>query len=127
MAKKEEWLLVLVEEGLSRLNGNVFWRLTYMNIADKSIWEMTVDGSYRNFSRNGWDRVVSDPNPWGIYTGLKRTSRVARSGNGVLTADGHPEKRIQIESFEEIEKIVQGLHDDAEAARSRTRFGELFR
>lgn len=123
---KGEWLLVNVEEDLSKLNGNVFWRLTFLNVLDNTVWETTVDGSYRNFSRSGWDRIVSDPNPWGVYAGLKRSKRTARSGNGVITADSKPEKAHPLASFEEVERVVEGIYNDAMARRNETSFNRLF-
>jgi len=121
-----EWLLVDITEDLSRLNGNVYWRLTFLNVIDNTIWETTVDGSYRNFSRSGWDRIVSDPNPWGIYSGLKRSKRTARSGNGVITADSRPEKAHPIESFEEVERVVEGIYNDTVNRRQQSDFRRLF-
>jgi hypothetical protein len=121
-----EWLLVSITEDISRLNGNVYWRLTFLNVIDNTIWETTVDGTYRNFSRSGWDRIVSDPNPWAIYTGLRRSKRTARSGNGVITADSRPEKAHAIESLEEVEKIVEGILTDVTDRRNRSDFSRLF-
>lgn len=121
-----EWLLVDITEDLSRLNGNVYWRLTFLNVIDNTVWETTVDGSYRNFARSGWNRIVGDPNPWAIYSGLKRTKKQARSGNGVITADSHPEKQHPIADFEEVEKIVEGIYNDVKAPRPRSNWSQLY-
>ena len=68
-------------------NGVTMWRLTFYSLEDGSLWEMTVDPTYRNFRRSGWDHVVEHAQPWGAYQGLRRTRRTTQDGTGVLTAD----------------------------------------
>jgi hypothetical protein len=126
MAKKQ-YLLVNIEEDLSKLNGSVFWRLTFLDLDDYSTWETTVDHSYRNFSRSGWDRVINDSRPFGIYEGLRQTARKTREGNGVLTADSHPDKVACVDSHAEIVTILEELQREVAEKHSRTsQFGRLF-
>lgn len=118
-----EYILIDRQEQTSRLNGGTMWRLTFYCIDDGTVHEMTVDSSYRNFSRQGWDQVVHTPNPWGVYAGLKRTRRTTRQGVPVITADSKP-------------NIVHPCTDHAEALRlaemdidsrnQHSTFGELF-
>jgi hypothetical protein len=63
------------------------WRLTFYSLEDGTLWEMTVDPSYRNFRRSGWEHVVEHESPWGAYQNLRRTARRTQDGTGVLTAD----------------------------------------
>ena len=125
MAKKE-YVLVDIDEHMGRLNGTTMWRITWVDGQDSSIWETTVDPTYRNFTRSGWDRIVESENPWGVYTGLVRSSRTTEGGVAVLTADSHPQL---IEPITEADafRIVQALHDRRHANSGQTRFGELFR
>ena len=126
MARKQ-YLLVNIEEDLSKLNGSVYWRLTFLDLDDYSTWETTVDHSYRNFSRCGWDSIINDSRPFGIYEGLRQTARKTRDGNGVLTADSRPDKIACVDSHEEIFTILEELQREAELKHNRAgKFGELF-
>lgn len=127
MAKKQ-YLLVNIEEDLSKLNGTVYWRLTFLDVThhpEVTQWEMIVDPAYRNFARSGWDQVIRDPEPFGLYENLRATQRRTQSGTGVLTADSHPEKIAWVATHEEIFTVLEGLQAD-QADEYRGQFARLF-
>ena len=90
-----DYILVERESFDGRINaGARVWRLTFYCLADGTFWEMTVDSSYRNYKKKGWDHVVQDPSPWAVYQDLPRTRRTAKSGFPVVSADA--EARIDL-------------------------------
>lgn len=99
-----EYILVERTSQRSVQNGVTMWRLTFYCIQDGAVLEMTVDPTYRNFRGQGWDHVVESDQPWGVYTGLRRTQRHTRAGSAVLTADRAAELiyrcRDQLEAVE---------------------------
>jgi len=119
-----EYILVNIEEGRSQLNGGRFWRLTFQSLDDGTTWEMTVDPAYNNFKRSGWDHVVADPYPYGIYTGLKRTQKQTRQGRPVVSADGSARLVYRCANDEELAQIVEANIRSFE--RPATQFGQLF-
>ena len=86
-----EYVLADIDERLGHLNGTVFWRITWVDCQDTSIWETTVDPTYNNFTRSGWNEIVNLPEPWGVYRGLTRSNRVTGSDVGIITADSRPQ------------------------------------
>jgi len=103
----KQYVLVECNSQPSRLNSVTMWRLTFYCLDDGVISEMTVDSSYRNFRRNGWDHVVESDSPWGVYSGLTRTDRVTREGVPVLTADGAAELIYRCEDRNQALKLVE--------------------
>ena len=104
MSKK--YILVERNSQPSR-NGVTMWRLTFYCLDDGSLWEMTVDSSYRNFRKQGWDHVVESDNPWGIYKGLKRTQRMTKTKMPVLTADGQAELIYRCEDQAQARVLIE--------------------
>ena len=86
----EEYILVDREERPG-MNGVRMWRLTFQRISDNVVVEMTVDATYRNFRKKGWDHVVESECPWGVYHNLKQTTRTTRQGTPVVSADSPAE------------------------------------
>jgi hypothetical protein len=83
-----EYILLERTESPSRLNTGVrYWRLTFYSIDDGTFWEMTVDPTFKNFRKSGWNHVVGDPEPWAVYSDLRRTTRVSTTGMPIVTAD----------------------------------------
>lgn len=114
---------VLVEKTSRRgKNGVTMWRLTFYNLDDGVLYETTVDPTYDNFRRSGWDRLVDESEPWGIYSGLKRTRRTTAQGFPVVTADGRPQCQEPC-TYQEALKIMEY---DYHQRRSPTNFGSLF-
>jgi len=92
MSKNQQhYILVSVIPELSKLNNSRMWRIIWYCVDDNTEWEMIVDESYANYRRSGWDRIVESTEPWGLYTNLKQTNRVTRSGSRILNADSRPE------------------------------------
>jgi hypothetical protein len=87
----EYYILIDLNEQPSHLNGVTMWRLTFQGLMSNDIVEMTVDNSYRNFHRSGWDHVVKNGCPWGIYNTLQRTDKTTRRGITVVSADSPAE------------------------------------
>lgn len=88
-------------------NGVTMWRFTFYRMDNGLLYETTVDNTYDNFKRNGWDHLVVDDNPWGIYTGLKTTSRTTKDGLPVVSADSYPVIQTRCRSREEALHIVE--------------------
>jgi hypothetical protein len=84
---------------------------------------MTVDSSYRNFRRNGWDHVVESNSPWGVYSGLTRTDRVTREGIPVVTADGTAELIYRCEGRDQALELMAADHHQRTAT---TTYGSFF-
>jgi hypothetical protein len=87
-----EYILIDRKQSTSRITGAAFWQLTFYCLQTGELVEMSVDSSYRNFQRSGWDHIVLSDNPWGAYSGLRRSSRVTRTGSAVLSADSRPQQ-----------------------------------
>lgn len=88
-------------------NGTTFWRLTFYSMKDHSLYEMTVDNTYDNFKKSGWDHVVEDPTPWGVYTGLRRINKTTKQGMPIVTADGQAHLQVRCRDREEALEIVR--------------------
>lgn len=118
-----QYILVNCEEGRSQLNGGRFWRLTFQSIDDGTTHEMTVDPTYNNFKKSGWDRVVTDPYPYGVYEGLKRTKKTTKRGVPVVSADGTARLIYRCADDTELAQLVQA---NIESFEQPTQFQELF-
>ena len=107
---KEQYILIDRTEKMGK-NGTTMWRLTFQTVNSNEVVEMTVDPTYRNFYRQGWDHVVRDPNPWGVYQGLRRTDRKTRQGVPVVTADSAPELIYRCEDLDQALALAQASLD----------------
>ena len=107
-----EYMLVAVEASWSHLNNCKMWRMTWIDLKDGSIWETTVDESFRNFHSKGWDVLVNNPNPYGIYLGLRKSQRTSRQGYGILTADSRPDMLVQCDDQDMACDIVIRLKEE---------------
>jgi len=85
-----EFLLTNIERKQGRLNHEDIYDLTFLDVEDLTIYACVVDTSYRNYTRSGWDRIIADPTPYGIYAQLIRTQRRNRDGFQVISADSYP-------------------------------------
>lgn len=92
-----EYVLVNKEQFKSR-TGTRMWRLTWVCLNDFTHWETTVDEGMDNFLSRGWRRICTDSEPWGVFTGLKRTTKTNKMGVPIITADSKQERIIPIES-----------------------------
>ena len=119
-----EYILVNIEQSTSHLNGGRYWRLTFVSLDDGTTHEMTVDPDYNNFKRSGWNHVVADPYPYGVYTGLKRTKKQTKKGTPVVSADGKARIVYRCENDAELARLVEVNARQFE--RPSTNFGQLF-
>lgn len=104
---QRQYVLVERSSRPSRLNGVTMWRLVFYSLDDGTLWEMTVDSSYRNFRKMGWDHMVEDQNPWGVYEGLRRTNRVTQEGMPILTADSAAQRVWRAEDRDQALRLVE--------------------
>ena len=118
-----EYILVNIEESTSHLNGGRYWRLTFVSLDDGTRHEMTVDPAYTNFKRSGWNHIVEDPYPFGVFTGLKRTQKTTRSGVPVVSADGRARIVYRCADDAELARLVEA---NADQFKPTTQFGQLF-
>ena len=120
-----EYILVNIEESISHLNGGRYWRLTFVSLDDGTTHEMTVDPAYTNFKRSGWNHIVEDPYPFGVFTGLKRTTKKTKSGVPVVSADGKARIVYRCENDAELARLVEA-NAEQHATAPATQFGQLF-
>ena len=118
-----KYILTDCNQEPSALNGGNMWRLTFYCVDDGTEHEMTVASNYDNFRRQGWDHVVRDPCPWGVYRDLKRTNRKTTRGLSVVTADSRAKCTMELESQELAQQLVQ---IDQDQRRGGNTFGDLF-
>ena len=119
-----EYILVNIEQGRSQLNGGEFWRLTFQSLDDGLVYEMTVDPAYNNFRRSGWNQIVTDEYPYGVYTGLKRTQKQTRRGVPIVSADGPARIIYRCANDQELARLVGANAQSFQ--ESPTAFQELF-
>ena len=119
-----EYILVDITESVSHLNGGRYWRLTFVSLDDGTTHEMTVDPAYTNFKRSGWNHIVADPYPYGVYTGLKRTRKTTTKGTPVVSADGKARIVYRCANDEELAELVAANAKSFEKPVST--FGQIF-
>ena len=119
---RRQYVLVERTSRNSRLNGVTMWRLVFYSLDDGTLWEMTVDSSYRNFRSQGWDHLVQDDNPWGVYEGLRRSDRLTAEGMPILTADAAAERVWRAEDRDQALRLVEA----DQRQRNPDMFQELF-
>lgn len=117
-----EWILIDIDSAQGR-NGVTYWRLTFQRLSDNLLAEMTVDVTYTNFKRSGWDHVVEHDCPWGVYQGLKLTKRTTRAGLPVLTADTPADIIYRCTSHLEACELAQA---SIAASNQRNNFSTIF-
>ena len=115
----EEYILINRTEQPGK-NGVRMWRLTFQRISDNQIVEMTVDPTYNNFRKKGWDHVVEDDNPWGVYQNLRDTKRFTNQGIPVVNADSPARIIYRCENQEQALQL-------AEASLNHNSPGDRFR
>lgn len=97
------------------------WRFEFYCLDDCRLWEMTVDNSYANWRRSGWDRVTEDADPWGVYQDLRLTKRVTREGRPIITADSPARMEIRL-TRDECVALIEAWEKD----QNPTQFDTLF-
>lgn len=84
-------ILTQVQRKLGKLNHEDIYDITFIDIETLEIYMTVVDSSYRNYTRSGWDRIVTSENPYGLYSGLRKTAKRNADGYTVISADSHPQ------------------------------------
>ena len=118
-----KYILIDREQSQSRLNGVTMWRMTFYCVDDGTFHEMTVDSSYTNFKKSGWNHVVTAECPWAVYLDLKRTDRRTRQKMPVVSADSRVNISIQCEDQAEAQALVEL---DIQQRGQTSQFHELF-
>ena len=85
----DRYLLLEVAPKRGRLNENIIWHLTWLNMETREVWTQTIDDSFGNWRKCKWDRFVTEP-VYGIYTNLRETERQDKNGYGVISSDQRP-------------------------------------
>ena len=118
-----KYIMIDRQESRSRLNGVTMWRLTFYCVDDGTFHEMTVDSSYTNFKKSGWNHVVAHESPWAVYLDLKRTDRRTRQKTPVVSADSRVNVAFQCEDLAEAQALVEL---DISQRNTTSQFHELF-
>ena len=91
------------------------YRYVWYSMSRGLLAETTVDNSFRNWRRRGWEALAQDTAPWGIYSELEWTDRVTREGMPVITADSRPRLEQRLSRQLALEVMAQD-HADRQAA-----------
>lgn len=102
-----QYILADITSQRSRLNGVTMWRFTWYGLDDGVVYETTADSSYRNFNKSGWNHIVENTEPWGVYEGLTRTTRTTQDGLPIITADSRPSLVWRCESREQALQLIE--------------------
>ena len=120
-----ECVLVNIEPRTSRINGGVYYRLTWVNLTDMTRWETDVQDTYKNWEKNGWARMVQ-LKQYGLYGNLNRQRTQTRTGVGVITADSYPELILSIPDQETAVEVVLQEQQRLTQVYSTTMFDQIF-
>jgi hypothetical protein len=101
----KQYLLVNCQPEHSTHNGVPLWRITWLDEVTGELLETTTDSSYRNHYK--WQSIITNPQPTGYYTGLRRTARKTREGVRVMSADSSPRLIAPISH----DQVQDTLHD----------------
>ena len=118
----KRYILVDITEMNSKLNGGTFYRLTWVCFEDMTRWEMDVQDNYRNYLQNGWRTIINEQR-WGVYEGMKETSRNTARGVNVLSADSKPDCVIPIDTQETAIEVILKEQDRLNAQYARNKIG----
>lgn len=106
----KSYLLTEIVTQQGRINNTTIYRLTFVDLDTVRVFHLTVDTSYKNYTRSGWDRIC-DQRQFGVYTGLSTTNRTDTQGLPVLTADSRPEFVMPLSNRELAEVIEARLRE----------------
>lgn len=116
-------LKILVERRVrTGRSGVSLWRYTWYDLDTGLLSETTVDRTFRNWRRQGWEALSQDPEPWGIYSGLVTGQRHTREGLPVVSAD----QSARMEHRLTRDQALAVMAEDHYQRQARTRWGDLF-
>ena len=118
----DQYILIDLAQNTGR-NHVRMWRLTFQNLMSNHIGQMTVDATFTNFKKSGWDHVVAHECPWGVYAGLRPSQRTTREGTPVISADCRADIVYRCGNHSEALALAQASID---AESPGARFRELF-
>ena len=119
-----EYILSDIEKKIGSKNNSWIWDITWVELETLDVYMTVVDETMRNYTRSGWDRIVTGAIPYGSYTGLIRTARRDRTGLRVISADSYPQLVTPLTTHEIDLLIDHQQHELAEA--NQTQFQTLF-
>lgn len=102
-----EYLLYEIREKMGKLNGDKIWTLGFADINTGEEYACVIDSTYRNYTRDGWSEYLHSPEPYGIYTGLKRApSANSKRGEQILHGDAPSLTQTMSLSAEDAAKAI---------------------
>jgi hypothetical protein len=121
----KDYVLVDIRQIKSQINGGHFYRLTWVCLDDMTRWETDVQDNYRNWEKNGWRDLVENRR-WGVYHGLRRSTRQNRREYGVVTADSYPDCIIPIDTQDLAVEVVIREQERLNQQHSNQMFDQIF-
>ena len=79
-----------------KLNSADIYDIDFVDSETLEIYKTVVDSSYTNYTRSGWDKIVEQENPYGVYKGLRVTNKRDKAGTTIINADSYPELQLSL-------------------------------
>ena len=111
----KQLILADITAKTGRLNEDLIYDITFVCPETLDIFMTVVDSTYKNYTRNHWDQIVRDPEPFGLYSGLRVTDKQDKAGTRVITADSKPHKMMDL-SQAEIIAVIEAIKRERIAA-----------
>lgn len=104
-----EYILVDITAKMSsRGTGQYIYEVGFIDLEDLHYYMSVVDPTMRNWTRCGWEHICSGDIPYGVYTGLIRTSKHSQKGESVISADSYPQMTMPM-TEQEITEVVREI------------------
>jgi hypothetical protein len=117
-----EYILSDIERKIGTKHNTWIWDITWVELDTLEVYMTVVDESMRNYTRSGWDHVVTGAVPYGAYTGLIRTARRDKTGLRVISADSYPQLVTPL-TTQDIELLIE---HQQQALAGSTQYQDLF-
>jgi hypothetical protein len=104
--KSTNYILVQCHERFSHKSLNTYYKLTFLDPDTMTLYECSVDPDMNNWKF--WREHLTKPNPLGIYSNLKETTRTSKEGTPVISADSHPHF-VETLTQDEVQLLVEVL------------------
>lgn len=104
--KSTNYILAQCHERFSHRSLHTYYKLTFIDLETTILYECSVDPDMNNWKF--WKEYLTKPNPLGIYSNLKTTTRTARDGTPIISADSHPHF-VETLTQDEITLLVEAL------------------
>jgi len=119
-----EYILSDIEKKIGSKNNSWIWDITWVELETLDVYMTVVDETMRNYTRSGWDQIVTGAIPYGSYTGLIRTARTDKNGLRVISADSHPQLVTPL-TTRDIELLIDHQQQQL-AEKNQTQYQALF-